>query len=153
MSLLHSWSPTLGQRKSPLSERQTLQTNLEEKRLFPRSTGSASHSRCTQAAALLPAEPSQAGLWVPGLTTCPEYSHGGSPSHTFPERSPLPAAPADPHGESLPGPPALRRGSDGLGKKGDTLGAGVRRGGRAKWVFTGLELAQKWSCLAWGRVD
>lgn len=46
MSFRRSRSPTLGKRKSPLSERQTLQRNLEEKRLFLRSTSSASHSRC-----------------------------------------------------------------------------------------------------------
>lgn len=92
MSFRRSWSPTLGQRKSPLSERQTLQRNLEEKRLFPRSAGAASHSCCAS-------EPSQPGLRVPRPATCPERAHGGSPSRTFPERSPLPAAAADPRGE------------------------------------------------------
>lgn len=98
MSFRHSWSPTLGQRKSPLSERQTLQRNLEEKRLFPRSTCSASRSRCAASPSSAPAEPSHPGLRVPRPATCPEHAHGGSPSHTFPERSPLPAAAADPHG-------------------------------------------------------
>lgn len=141
MSFGRTWSPALLQRKSPLSERQKLQRNREE-RLSPRSTCSASHF-CGAAnpvsagpAALRPSELFHSGLRVPGRATCPE-SYGGGPSHTLLERSPLPAAPADPHGEWLSRPLALGRGLRSPGDKRAHFGS---RGGwerRAKRVLMG----------------
>lgn len=71
MSFGRAWSPTLGQRKSPLGGRQALQRKPEETRLSPRATSCASHSfcaagpACTPAAAFGPAEPSHPRLPAP----------------------------------------------------------------------------------------
>lgn len=155
MSFGRAWSPTHRQRKSPLSERQKLQRNPEE-RLSPLSTWSTSHfcraanPASAGAAALRPSEPFHSGLRVPGRATCPESSYGGGPSHTLLERSPLPAAPADPHGEWLSGPRALGRGLRSLGDKRGNFGS---RGGwerRVKWVLMRLALAKKRSRSGWG---
>lgn len=85
MSFRRSWSPTLGQRKSHL----TLQRNLEEKRLFLRSTSSASHSCCaaspasTLAPALRPAKPSHPGLRCLGRRPAPSTPMAAIPVTRF----------------------------------------------------------------------
>ena len=120
MSFGRAWSSTLGQRERPLGERQELQRNREEKRLSSRCTSFASHScapACTRPRPLCPPSPRIPASGCLGSRRVPKSSHGGSPTHELRERGPLPASPADPHGEWLPGHRPPGGGSDLLWRR------------------------------------
>lgn len=145
MSFRRSWSPTLGQRKSHL----TLQRNLEEKRLFLRSTSSASHSCCaaspasTLAPALRPAKPSHPGLRCLGRRPAPSTPMAAIPVTRFRSGALCRQLLLTLTVSGYPGHRIWGGGSDGLGRKGDTLEAGVGGGGgqsglASGWLKTGV---------------
>lgn len=122
-----------------------------------RATSCASHSpcaagpACTPAAAFGPAEPSRPGLRPPLRRPVPERSHGARAPHTLPERSPLPATAADPHGE-WPAGSQGRAPRDG-GARGNSGSRGAGWGGwRAKRRLMGRRPVERVELLEWGKV-